>query len=106
MTSILAAHGITFDTSASFLALTVAISALEGLVLIFLYAAARPRFGPGPRAALTIALTMWLGSYLVSIAGFGMLGIYPMSMLALWASIGLIEMCAGCLIGAWLYREG
>lgn len=52
---------------------------------MFLYAAARPRFGAGPKTAVIVAVAMWAGGYLLSLVGYHMLGLYP---------------------GGWIYREG
>jgi hypothetical protein len=34
-----------------------------GFLAAFLYAAMRPRFGPGPRTALVAGFTLWLAAY-------------------------------------------
>jgi hypothetical protein len=83
----------------------VAISLLVGLTLVFFYAAARPRFGPGPKTAIIVAVVLWFGGYLINIVGYGMVGLYPTSMLAIWAVQGLVEMVIAALVGGWIYRE-
>jgi hypothetical protein len=43
----LAAHSMSMELSAGVMVLAVVISLIVGLTLVFFYAAARPRFGPG-----------------------------------------------------------
>jgi hypothetical protein len=81
------------------------VSLLVGMVAVFFYAAARPRFGPGPKTALIIAFVLFFGSFLVSILGIRMIGLFPDDMLFLWAAIGFLELMISTLVGAWIYRE-
>lgn len=101
----LEAHNLSMDLSASFMMMTVLVSLIAGLVLIFVYAAIRPRFGPGPRTAVIAAVALWFGGYLLSLIGYGMMGLYPGALLTIWAVIGLVEMILGGLVGGWFYRE-
>ncbi|UCG84919.1 MAG: hypothetical protein JSW71_13325, partial [Gemmatimonadota bacterium] len=64
MRSALEAHGMTMEMSAAAWVLSVVISLIVGLTLIFFYAAARPRFGPGPKTAVIVAVALWFGGYL------------------------------------------
>jgi hypothetical protein len=52
---------------------------------MFVYAAIRPRFGAGPTTAIIAAVTLWFGGYLLSLAGYGMAGLYPTPTPVLWA---------------------
>jgi hypothetical protein len=92
--------------SPSGVAVSAAVNLLTGLVLVFLYAAARPRFGPGPRTAATVAVAMWLGGYVVALSAFFLVGLVPDRVLLLWSVIALIEMLMAAVVGAWFYREG
>ncbi len=106
MESALEAHNLTaMEMNASTMVLTLAVSLIAGLVLIFFYAAARPRFGPGPKTALIVAIVMWVGAYLLSLLGYEMLGLFPGSMLVTWGTVGIIEMIIAALVGGWIYRE-
>lgn len=105
MEAALAAHGLSMELSAGIMAMTVVVSLIAGLVLMFFYAAIRPRFGPGPRTAVIAAVALWFGGYLLSLIGYGMIGLYPTRLLATWATIGLVEMIVAALIGGALYRE-
>jgi hypothetical protein len=105
MEAALDAHGLKMEMSASTWAMSVVVSLLVGLALVFFYAASRPRFGAGPRTAVIVAAALWAGATVVQIAGYQMLGIFPVSMLATWGVIGLVELILAALAGAWLYRE-
>jgi len=105
MQAALQALGLSFEMSARMWAISVLVSLISGLVLIFFYAAARPRFGPGPKTAMIVACAFWCGGYLVSLIGFYMIGMYQVGLLATWAVIGLIEMNVAAIAGAWVYRE-
>lgn len=105
MEAAMAAHNLSMDMSAGSMAITVVVSLLVGLTLIFFYAAARPRFGAGPKTAVIVAVALWLGSYVVSLLGYVMLGLFPTSMVASWALLGLVEIVIAALAGAWIYRE-
>jgi len=105
MEAALEAHGLSMEMTGGVWALTILVSLIAGLVLVFLYAAMRPRFGPGPRTAAIAAVALWFGGYLLSLIGYGMTGMYPGSMLAIWGTVGLVEMILAAMIGGWIYRE-
>jgi len=46
-----------------------------------------------------------VSSYLLSLIGYNMIGLYPKSMLTLWGLIGLIELIVAANVGGWIYRE-
>jgi len=104
--SALAAHGLEMGVSGATLMLATLLSLLVGLVLMFFYAAARPRFGPGPATAVKVAVALWCGGLLVSVIGYAMIGLYPGSILVVWGIVGLVEMILAALLGGWIYREG
>lgn len=105
MEAALEAHGLSMEMTGGTIALTVLVSLIVGLTLIFFYAAVRPRFGPGPRTAVIVAVALWLGSYVVSLLGYKMMGLFPGSLLLMWGTVGLIELILAALLGAWIYRE-
>lgn len=105
MEAALAAHDLGMEMSAGIWAVTVTVSLLVGLTLVFFYAAARPRFGPGPRTAVLVAVVLWAGSYVVSLLGYAMMGLFPGGLLVTWGFVGLVEMVLASLLGGWIYRE-
>jgi hypothetical protein len=76
-----------------------------GIIGVFLYAAIRPRYGPGPKTALIAALVLWLAAFapmLVHLAQGGILNGSRMLVVLPWSAA---EVCLACLAGAWVYRE-
>ncbi len=105
MTTAMQAHNLSMDMSLSMMFLSIVLSLVVGLTLVFFYAAVRPRFGPGPKTAVIVAIALWIGGYLLNLLGYEMMGLFPRSMLALWGVIGLLEMILAGIVGAWIYRE-
>jgi hypothetical protein len=105
MQSALEAHGLAVTMDLGTVALSLAASLLAGLALTFFYASARPRFGPGPRTAVTVAVVFWAGGYVMSLVGSQMLGLFTGPLLILWGAVGLAELVLAALVGGWIYRE-
>jgi len=105
MRAALETHGLAMNTDIGTVALSLVASLLAGLALTFFYAAARPRFGPGPRTAVTIAGAFWAGGYVMALVGSQMLGLFTGSLLVLWGAVGLAELVLAALVGGWIYRE-
>jgi hypothetical protein len=42
---------------------------------------------------------------LLSLAGYGMIGLYDGGVLLIWAAVGLGELILAALLGGWIYRE-
>ncbi|MEW5982542.1 MAG: hypothetical protein AB1806_09245 [Acidobacteriota bacterium] len=105
MEAAMKAHNLAIEMNLHTMLLTVLVSLILGLTLVFFYASARPRFGPGPRAAVIVAVALWLGSTVIALVGYAIMGLYPHSMLVTWAGIGLVEMVLAALVGGWIYRE-
>jgi hypothetical protein len=102
----LAPLGLSIELTGCLWVLAVLGCLLLGLVLVFFYAAARPRFGPGPMTAVRVAVALWAGGYVLSIIGAGLMGMFPPGLLVWWAAVGLAEMILAALAGGWMYREG
>jgi hypothetical protein len=105
MMASLADHGLGMEMSGSAMAMTVLVSLISGLVLIFFYSAARPRFGPGPKTAILVAVALWCGGYFLSLVGYQMVGMYPTGLLVMWGIVGIVEMIIAALVGGWIYKE-
>ncbi len=105
MQAALDAHGLAVPMSAAMVVVSLAMSWLAGLVLVFFYAAARPRFGAGPATAATVAVALWAGGPLLALVGYAMMGLFPGRLLVVWAVVGLAELVAAGLVGGWIYRE-
>jgi hypothetical protein len=78
---------------------------LIGFWLVWLYAAIRPRFGPGPKTALCAGLAGWLALGLIATLAQLPMGVFPAGLLY-WNLIGwLVGGPVAALAGASLYRE-
>jgi hypothetical protein len=71
---------------------------------IWVYAAIRPRFGPGPRSALITSFLLWF-MYLLFATNFARLGIFPLDLAVVSLAFNLVEIPAAILVGARIYSE-
>lgn len=78
---------------------------IAGLVVVWFYAAARTRFGPGPGTAFKVAVFYWIGGYFMAMLAYCAMGLFPSSLLVPWGVVSLIETIVATIAGAWLYRE-
>jgi len=98
--------GLKLDIRPSLLFWLVSITFVLGILAVWTYAAIRPRFGAGPRTALSAGLAVWAMSYLY--AGVYIdAGIVVMPAKLTWLPVawGLVEIPVATLLGAWVYRE-
>ncbi|MGI9302902.1 MAG: hypothetical protein ACR2RB_09365 [Gammaproteobacteria bacterium] len=100
----LAESGMAEFTAVQMVSFTI-ITFLLGMVLIWLYAAIRPRFGPGWKTAVIAGLAMWLIAWLLVGASFITAGMYPMGLMVASIIWGLFEVPIAAAAGAWLYQE-
>jgi hypothetical protein len=82
----------------------VIVDFILGILTVWVYAAIRPRFGPGPRTAVTAALVIWLAAH-VAYASYAFMGYYSWSLIGASSVGGLVAALAGGYVGARLYRE-
>ena len=75
-----------------------------GIVTIWLYAAIRPRYGPGPKTAAVTGFAMWLILALAD-AFYMALGLLPTWELELPLGASLLGIIAATEVGAVLYKE-
>ena len=89
----------------NFIAIAVGITFLLGILLIFLYAMIRPRYGPGPKTAICAASVIWFCVYfycgVLNAAIFGI----ATSFVIIGMVWGIVEYSLAAIAGAWLYRE-
>jgi hypothetical protein len=77
-----------------------------GIVLIWIYAAIRPRFGAGAGTAILAGLAVWVvGSLIPNLSFMWFGGLFPKHLTMYTTSGALIEILAGALAGAALYSE-
>ncbi len=78
---------------------------LCGFVLVWLYAAIRPRFGPGPQTAFLAAFVLWLVVHAV-LASYVFMGYAAFSLVARAGVAELASALIGGWVGGYLYKEG
>jgi hypothetical protein len=83
------------------------IGIVLGLVTVWIYAAIRPRFGPGAITAAYAGLAVWIaGALLPNASMMCVTGLFSRH-LTLYTTLGaLVEIVAGSIAGAALYTEG
>ncbi|HXH05681.1 MAG TPA: hypothetical protein VNI83_03725 [Vicinamibacterales bacterium] len=81
------------------------IGFILGLAMLWVYAAIRPRFGPGPKTAVYAGLAAWLLAYFCPGLGYMAMGLFPASLIVFGLVWGLIELPLAAVIGAWIYQE-
>ena len=73
------------------------------MVAVWLYAAIRPRYGPGAATAVRAGVAVWFLTSLLTIIAMRAMGLFAISPAALvWT---LVACVAATLAGAWLSRE-
>lgn len=82
----------------------VVVDFILGILIVFNYAAMRPRFGPGPKTAVVAALVIFAAMTLL-VYGFVTMGIFDRGPFVKQTLFYLINMSVGALIGAWAYKE-
>lgn len=83
----------------------IAYGFILGIATIWLYAAIRPRYGPGGKTAFRAGLAVWFLAYFLSAVANGNLGLFPTRLLAISTVWGLVELPIAAAIGAYFYRE-
>jgi hypothetical protein len=83
----------------------VALDFLFGIFLIWLYAAIRPRFGPGPKTAAIAGFAYWVLFGLLHALSEAPLGLFPQSLFISGAVIMLVQAVLASVVGAKLYAE-
>ena len=78
-----------------------------GFVVAWIYAAIRPRYGPGWKTGVRAGAALWCASYLVPSIWFGAMGMgLGQGMLALALVWGFAEQALAGVAAGWVYREG
>lgn len=75
-----------------------------GMLLVWTYAAMRPRFGPGPRTASYVALVFWTFGLIVTM-GYMVMGIMSSGLWWTFAFIYLVALMVSSMVGAAVYTE-
>jgi hypothetical protein len=81
------------------------VSLVLGIVLVWLYAAVRPRLGPGPKTAAIVSLLVWFLAYFLANVSNVVFGFMPLRLTAIGTAWGLVELVLAGEVGARLYHE-
>ncbi len=95
--------GVTPGPEAALLHITMRL--LMGLGLVWLYAAVRPRFGPGPKTAAGVGAFLWLFSLGFAMAATAPYKLHPPEFMAQFLAWGFVEVQVVAYVGCRLYRE-
>lgn len=91
--------------SGSMIVWFVILDFLYGIGLIYLYAAIRPRFGPGPRTAVYAGLLLWVFIGLLHALGESAMGLFPGRLYVIGTVVALVLLPVAAVIGAKYYTE-
>ena len=89
----------------SSMAIYTVLGFVLGIVMVWLYAAIRPRYGAGPKTAVCAGSAVWFFAYLYPTLGMAVMGMYPMRMMIIGLAWGLVEILIAAAAGGYLYRE-
>jgi hypothetical protein len=77
-----------------------------GIVLIWIYAAIRPRLGAGVKTAVYAGVVVWiLGTLLPNVSFMCVAGLFSRHLTLYTTAGGLVEVVAGAIVGAAIYKE-
>jgi hypothetical protein len=78
---------------------------LGGIVAVWLYAAIRPRYGPGPVTALRAGLALWVAVSFIPTMALAYLGVWSATVGVTTALWSLATIPLALMLGAWVYAE-
>jgi len=76
---------------------------LNAIWTLWLYAAIRPKYGPGPKTAALAGFAVWLIRAL-TLAHWSSMGVIPSNFLLVGVAVDLPSWVAGAVAGAWFYE--
>lgn len=88
----------------SMVAFLFAVSLVMGIWAVWLYAAIRPRYGPGPRTAVIAGVSWWVISTCID-ATWGSFGFVPSKAILPASAASLPALILAALAGGALYEE-
>ena len=81
------------------------LTLVYGILAIWLYAAIRPRYGPGPKTAACAGLALWLSITLLSTLPASWQLQLPAGVVTLEVVARLVDIVVATVAGAWAYKE-
>lgn len=87
-------------------ALWLVLSLAVGILAIWLYAAIRPHYGPGPKTAACAAFAVWFFGNFAPMAWLGLgLKLFHARLVAIHVVTTLVILVVATILGAWQYKE-
>ena len=83
----------------------VTVGFIFGILAVWLYAAIRPRFGPGPKTAMIAGAVVWFLARAWPIVDFSLFLDTGVGLAVAGLVWTLVETLAAAVAGAWLYQE-
>lgn len=77
---------------------------LMGIGAVWLYASVRDHYGPGVRTAIYTGLAVWAIGYAFGAIPSVAMKMFPPSLVAYGVLVGIVEILAGTVLGAWIYH--
>jgi hypothetical protein len=81
------------------------MSLVLGFILVWLYAAVRPRLGPGPKTAAIVSTLVWFLAYFFANVSNVVFGFMPIALTVVGTVWGLVELVVAGEVGAFMYNE-
>ncbi len=97
--------GLPADPGSGAMVMYILMGFVLGILAVWLYAAIRPRYGPGPRTALLAGAACWALFYGLGNLGWIASGAWPAGLAVTGILWGFIELAIATTIGAKLYTE-
>jgi len=88
----------------SAIAINVIASFAAGILLVWLYAAMRPRFGPGMKTATMAALAVWICGFLFHLDWL-IVGLMTPATYMMAAVMAMVQVLPSAAVGGMLYQE-
>ena len=95
-----AATAMSFSTAVPW----IFVDFVLGVIIVWNYAAIRPRFGPGPKTAVLAGLVPYLAGTVI-VYGFTSMGMVSAAAFVKGTLTSLISVVLGSLAGGWAYKE-
>lgn len=91
--------------SGAFLPILFLVFSIGGIMVVWLYAAIRPRFGPGVRTAVYAGLVAWVIAALLPNTIHVVTGVFSLRLMVYSTLAGIVVPVVGAIAGAALYKE-
>jgi len=103
MEAAMKALGVTMPSGA--IPVFLALGFVTGIAAIWVYAAARPRYGASAKTAAITGVGVWLIGYALPNANKVVSGLFPARLLCIATLVGLVEIILASIAGAAVYKE-